>query len=138
MLFKDRIMNTRLFAIAAAGLAILASISTAEAGAGDYEFQGVQTEVKNGTGGDVAVRLVHKADGKPVANAVIFRSRLDMSPDDMGDMTAKLTAVPSGEPGVYRFKAEPTMAGKWALKLMAKVPGESETVEGTVIIAAKD
>ncbi len=131
-------MNTRLFAIAAAALAIVASVSTAEAGAGDYEFQGVQTEVKNGAGGEVAVRLIHKADGKPVANAVIFRSRLDMSPEEMGEMTAKLTAVPSGEPGVYRFKAEPTMAGRWALKLMAKVPGESETVEGAVILAAKD
>jgi hypothetical protein len=131
-------MNTRLFAIAAAALAIVASVSTAEAGAGDYEFQSVQTEVKNGAGSEAAVRLVHKADGKPVANAVIFRSRLDMSPEEMGDMTAKLTPVPSGEPGVYRFKAEPTMAGKWALKLMAKVPGESETVEGAVIISAKD
>ncbi len=131
-------MNTRQFAIGAAALAIIASVSTAEASAGDYEFQGVQTEVKNGAGGEAAVRLVHKVDGKPVANAVIFRSRLDMSPEEMGDMTAKLTAVPAGEPGVYRFKAEPTMAGKWALKLMAKVPGESETVEGTVIIAAKD
>ncbi len=115
-----------------------ASVSTAQAGAGDYEFQGVQTEAKTGTGGDVAVRLVHKADGNPVANAVIFRSRLDMSPDEMGDMTAKLTPAPSAEPGVYRFKAEPTMAGRWALKLMAKVPGESETVEGTVILNAKD
>jgi len=132
-------MNTRLFAVAAAGaLAIAASVSTAEAGAGGYEFQGVQTEVKNGAGGEAAVRLVHKADGKAVANAVIFRSRLDMSPEEMGEMTGKLTPAPSDEPGVYRFKAEPTMAGRWALKLMAKVPGESETVEGTVIIAAKD
>ncbi len=131
-------MNTRLFAIAATVLAIMASISTADAGAGDFEFQGVQTEVKNGMGGDVAVRLVHKADGNPVAGAVIFRTRLDMSPEEMGDMTAKLTAGSSGEPGIYRFKAEPTMTGKWALKLMAKVPGESETVEGTVILTARD
>jgi hypothetical protein len=139
MLIKDRIMNKRLFTLAgAAVLAIVASISTAGAGAGDFEFQPVQTETKNGTGGDVAVRLIHKNDGKPVANAVIFRSRLDMSPEEMGDMTAKLTAGPSDEPGLYRFKAEPTMAGKWALKLMAKVPGESETVEGTIIVTAKD
>jgi hypothetical protein len=115
-----------------------AAASQAEAGAKDYEFQPVIAEVKNGTGGDVAVRLVHKPDGKPVANAVIFRSRLDMSPGSMEGMEAKLTAQPSAQPGLYRFKAEPTMAGSWALKLMAKVPGESETVEGTVIIKAKD
>ena len=30
-----------------------------------------------------------------------------------------------------------TMAGGWALKLQAKVPGESETVEGTVVFKVK-
>ena len=131
-------MHTIPFTIAALVLTIIAAASHAEAGAKDYEFRPVKTEVKNGTGGDVAVRLVHKPDGKPVSGAVIFRSRLDMSPDNMGEMEAKLTAKPPAEPGLYRFKAEPTMAGSWALKLMAKVPGESETVEGIVIIKAKD
>jgi hypothetical protein len=131
-------MKIRQFAIAASALAMGGAASRAEAGAKDYEFQPVIAEVKNGTGGDVAVRLVHKPDGKPVAGAVIFRSRLDMSPDSMEEMEAKLTAQPSTQPGLYRFKAEPTMAGSWALKLMAKIPGESETVEGTVIIKAKD
>ena len=131
-------MNIRLFAIAASALAMGAAASQAQAGAKDYEFQPVVAEVKNGTVGNVTVRLVHKPDGKPVAGAVIFRSRFDMSPDSMGEMEGKLTAQPPAGPGLYRFKAEPTMAGSWALKLMAKVPGESETVEGTVIIKAKD
>jgi hypothetical protein len=131
-------MNIGLLAIAASALTMSAAASPAEAGAKDYEFQPVIAEVKNGTGGDVAVRLVHKPDGKPVAGAVIFRSRLDMSPDSMGEMEGKLTAQPSAEPGLYRFTAEPTMAGSWALKLKAKVPGEGETVEGIVIIKAKD
>ena len=60
-----------------------------------------------------------------------------MSPDTMDEMTAKHTAAPSNEPSVYRFKADFTMAGRWALKLQAKVPGESETVEGTVVFKAK-
>ena len=38
---------------------------------------------------------------------------------------------------MYRFKADFTMAGGWAFKLQAKVPGESETVEGTVVFKAK-
>jgi hypothetical protein len=46
-------------------------------------------------------------------------------------------AAPSNEPGVYRFKADFTMAGRWALKLQAKVPGEPGTVEGTVVLNAK-
>ncbi len=131
-------MNKRLITFAGAALTLAASLSMAQAGAKDYEFQPVKTEVGSGTGGDVAARLVQKASGTPVANAVIFRSRLDMSPEDMGDMTGTLTPEPSSEPGVYRFKARPTMAGKWALKLLAKVPGESETVEGLVVITAKE
>jgi hypothetical protein len=29
------------------------------------------------------------------------------------------------------------MAGGWAFKLMAKIPGETETVQGTVVFKAK-
>ena len=125
------------FAIAALGIAIVAAVPNAYAGAKDYEFQPIRVDVKNGAGSDVAVRLINKITGKPVEGAVIFRTRLDMSPDSMDEMTAKHEAVPSGEPGVYRFKANFTMAGGWALKLQAKIPGESETVEGTVVFKAK-
>ena len=52
-------------------------------------------------------------------------------------MTAPVEPMPSTEPGVYRFKADLTMAGQWALKLMAKVQGEKETVQGTVVFRAK-
>ena len=107
------------------------------AGAGDYAFEPVAVEVKNGAGSELAVRLVHKPSGKPVVGAVVFRTRLDMSPDSMAEMTAKHVAMPATEPGVYRFKADLTMAGGWALKLQAKVPGESETIEATVVFKAK-
>ena len=125
------------FAIAALGLVIVAAVPNAYAGAKDYEFQPVIAKVKNGAGSDIAVRLVDKRTGKPVEGAVIFRTRLDMSPDTMDEMTAKHAAAPSSEPGVYRFKADFTMAGRWALKLQAKVPGETETVEGTIVFNAK-
>jgi hypothetical protein len=130
-------MRMNAFAIAAFGLATVAAVPNAYAGAKDYDFQPVRVDVKNSEGSDVAVRLVDKRTGKPVEGAVIFRTRLDMSPDSMDEMTAKHAAVPSGEPGIYRFKADFTMAGGWALKLQAKVPGESETVEGTVVFKAK-
>jgi hypothetical protein len=29
------------------------------------------------------------------------------------------------------------MAGGWAFKLQAKVPGEAETLEGTIVVKAK-
>ncbi len=109
-------MTKRTITFAGTALALAASLSMAQAGGKDYEFRPIQTEVKSGTGGDVRVRLVQKAGGTPIAAAVIFRSRLDMSPEDMGGMTGTVAPEPSGEPGVYRFKAEPTMAGKWGAK----------------------
>src|SRR5262245_42608370 len=103
----------------------------------DYVFEPISANVGNGEGAELAVRIVHKPTGKPVEGAVLFRTRLDMSPDSMGEMTAKHAALPSTEPGVYKFKADLTMAGSWALKVMAKVPGEADTVEGTVVFKAK-
>lgn len=131
-------MRMNRIAIAAlTGLAIITGAPALYAAAADYEFQPVAVDVKNGAGSELAVRLVHKPSGKPVVGAVIFRSRLDMSPDSMGEMTAKHAAMPGAEPGIYRFKADFTMAGGWAFKLQAKVPGESETIEGTVVFKAK-
>ncbi len=52
------------------------------ADADDYAFEPVAVDGRNGTGSDLAVRLVHKPTGKPVEKAVIFRTRLDMAPDD--------------------------------------------------------
>jgi hypothetical protein len=120
------------------GLVLGASMPSAFAGAADYAFEPVKVDVKNGAGSELAVRLVHKPTGKPVANAVLFRTRLDMGPDNMAEMTAQHKAIPTPEPGVYRFKADLTMAGGWALRLMAKLPGEAETVQGTVQFQAKD
>ena len=81
-------------AMAAALATAFASGSTlsARAGATDYEFQLVSKELKVGAA-EIAVRLVHKPDGKPVPDAVIFATRLDMSPDGMEDMATALTPV---------------------------------------------
>jgi hypothetical protein len=84
----------------------------------------------------IAVRLTHKPDGKPVPDAVIFATRLDMSPDGMQEMTTKIAPMPSTEPGVYKFKATVSMAGGWQLSLGAKVQGETGTVESKLVIKA--
>ena len=130
-------LTTKARHFAMIGLVTLTLAPAAYAGAKDYEFQPVAVDVKNGAGSELAVRLVNKLTGKPVAGAVLFRTRLDMSPESMGEMLAKHAAMPSTEPGVYRFKADFTMVGGWAFKLQAKVPGETKTVEGTVVFTAK-
>ena len=104
---------------AAALIGLLAGMASAPAwaGAGDYVFEPVAKEVRNGPGADIAVRLIHKPSGKPVEGAIIFRTRLDMSPDSMESMTTKVEPLTESEPGVYKFKADFTMAGSWAASM---------------------
>jgi hypothetical protein len=99
-------------------------------------FEPVQAEVKRGDDVVVAVRLKHKQTGKPVSDAVIIRTRIDMAPDNMAEMASPLTPVPSEEAGVYAFKTEISMAGRWLLSIAAKVQGEPETIVGKVIFRA--
>lgn len=123
----------------AAALAVAAALTPAAgalAAAQDYEFRLVTPEVKQGDGAVVAVRLVHKPSGRAVPNAVVYGTRLDMSPDNMPTMTMPLAPVPGGEPGVYRFRTNLAMAGGWALTLTAKVQGEEGTVENRLVFRA--
>jgi hypothetical protein len=122
--------------IVAACLLALAGPVAAFATAADYAFEPAQATVKNGSGSDFAVRLVHKPTGKPVEDAVIIRTRLDMSPENMAAMTTRIEPFTETGAGIYKSRADFTMAGKWALKLQAKVQGEAATVEGTVVFTA--
>ena len=67
---------------------------------------------------------------------MIFAKRIDMGPDGMEMMAAPIEAVSSTEPGIYRFKTDLSMAGRWALSLGAKVQGETGTVENKLIVKA--
>jgi hypothetical protein len=101
----------------------------------DYEFQLVKNEAKKGEA-TIAVRLLNKKTGKPVPDAVISAKRIDMAPDGMAEMATKIEQISSAEPGVYRFKANLSMEGRWQLSLGAKVQGETGTVESKLVIKA--
>jgi hypothetical protein len=103
----------------------------------DYRFELVQAQPVGSGKTTVTVRLVHVPDNKPVPGAVLFETKTDMGPDGMGDMTGKVTPLPSDQPGIYRFQIETGMAGKWALNLGAKVQGEAGTVRGNLVYQAK-
>lgn len=111
------------------------AVTLAHADVKDYEFQLIDQTVKKGDA-IISVRLVHKPDGKPVPDAVIFATRLDMAPDGMQEMATKVAPMPSTEPGVYKFKATLNMAGGWQLSLGAKVQGETGTVENKLVFKA--
>lgn len=104
----------------------------AVAGAADYRFEVAAAQPAGAGKTDVAVKLVHTPDSKPVTDAVIFESKADMGPSGMAAMPGKVAPVPPGKDGLYHFTTETGMAGKWALHLSAKVQGETDTVRSTV------
>ena len=129
-------MNTKYLLAPAFALAMGLSGAAALAGAADYAFEPAAPEFKKGDDVIVAVRLVHKPSGKPVPDAVIVRTRIDMAPDGMADMVSPVAAQPATEPGVYAFKTDLPMAGRYQFTLAAKVQGEPETVIAKVILKA--
>lgn len=101
----------------------------------DYAFELMQTHIKKGLG-TVDVRLIHKPDGRPVGDAVIFATRLDMAPDDMEAMTSEIQLAQSPGPGLYRFKVDLTDEGRWRISIAAKIQGETATLQSRLILQA--
>ena len=85
----------------------------------------------------MTVQLVNKKTGKPVPDAVIFATRLDMAPEGMPEMATKIALDPGkAEPGSYKVKATFGMEGKWQFSIGAKVQGETGTVDNKLVITA--
>jgi YtkA-like protein len=129
-------MRSKLVLATLAAAPMMLTVAAAFAGANDYAFEAVMAEMKKGDDVTIAVRLIHKPTGKPVSDAVIFRKRIDMAPDGMANMESPVNPAEATEPGVYAFKTDLPMAGRYLLSLGAKVQGEPETVVGNVIIKA--
>ncbi len=86
-------MNTK-YLLAPAFAVAMSLTNAAFADVKDYAFEPVVAEMKKGDDVVVAVRLLHKPTGKPVADAVIVRTRVDMAPDGMADMASPVAALP--------------------------------------------
>jgi len=85
----------------------------------------------------ISVRLVHKPDGKPVPNAVIFANTSGYGrPTVCRRWRPRLRLCPARSPVFYKFKATLSMAGGWQLSLGAKVQGETGTVENRLVLKA--
>jgi hypothetical protein len=123
------------FSKAALVAALALSAASAVADVKDYEFQLVRKEAKKGDA-TIDVRLLNNKTGKAVPDAVIIAKRIDMAPDGMAEMATRIDQVPSTEPGLYRFKANLSMEGRWQLSLGAKVQGETGTVQSKLVLKA--
>jgi len=126
-------------ALLGAAIFALSALSSAcvFAGAADYRFELGSAQATGPLQTDVAVRLLHTPNSKPVTDAVIFETKTDMGPSGMEDMAGKVAPAAPDTDGLYHFTVRTGMAGKWALHLSAKVQGETETVQGTVEFDAK-
>jgi hypothetical protein len=129
-------MNRKFLLASAVAVAMSLTNAAAIAAATDYVFEPVAAELKKGDDVTIAVRLLHKPTGKPVSDAVIVQTRVDMAPDGMADMPSPVAALPGKEPGIYAFKTDLPMAGQYLLSLAVKVQGEPETIVGKVIFKA--
>jgi len=127
---------SRSLRLALTGAVLTCGATGAFADIRNYEFRLVEPTVKAGPDKTIWVKLVDKTTGKPVPDAVIFATRLDMAPDGMQEMATRIERVPGAEPGTYKFKATFGMAGRWQLSLGAKVQGETGTVESKLVIQA--
>jgi len=116
---------SRALCAALIGGLVAGSAQIARADIKDYEFKLIEPTVAVGKDKIVTVQLINKKTGKPVPDAVIFATRLDMDPDGMPEMSTKIVSEPGGEPG------------RWQLSLGAKVQGETGTVESKFVITAK-
>ena len=123
--------------VAVWGGLMLANTTLTTAAPNDYRLEAAEVEASGPGKTRVVVRLVHVPDKKPVDGAVILESKTNMGPSGMGEMSGKVTATPSDQPGLYRFLIETGMAGKWELILTAKVRGEGGPVTGKITYDAK-
>jgi len=106
-------MRSKFVLAALAAASVTLTNAAAFAGANDYTFEAVAAEMKKGDDVTVAVRLVHKPTGKPVPDAVIVRKRVDMAPDGMANMESPVSPATATEAGVYAFKTDFPMAGRY-------------------------
>ena len=90
---------TRKFALTGAAIVVLVSLnSSVLAGANDYVFEAIKTEIKSSNVATVAVRLVHKPSGKPVTDAVIVQTRIVMAHDGGAEMASAFVPLPARSP----------------------------------------
>src|SRR5207249_2036752 len=87
--------NARAFRAALIAATIGGASTAALAEITDYKFELVDQTVQAGPDKIITVRLINRKTGKPVPDAVIFATRLDMAPDGMEAMATKIAPVPA-------------------------------------------
>lgn len=103
----------------------------------DYRLELVDKAIQVRNGAILHVRVVNVAAAQVVSDADIRVSSLDMSPDGMAGMRAKVAPAPGTDAGIYAFSADLPMAGLWALSIEARIPGEVAPVRAKLLIRVR-
>ena len=106
----------RKFVLTSTAVAVLMTLTNVTlAGANDYVFEPVKTDIKSSNVATIAVRLLHKPSERPVTDAVIVQMRIGMAHDGGAEMDTAFVPLASPEPGVYAFMAASHDDGKLVL-----------------------
>ena len=114
---------------------LLLGLTACNAATGNHAFELVTPQVSEGPSAEFSVRLIDKSTGKAITDATIESATLDMGPDGMAGMVEPAEALPSPEPGIFKFKANLSMAGNWAVHLKGKLK-DGTAVSGDLILIA--
>jgi hypothetical protein len=115
-----------------AGLLGLTAPSLTLGASADYRFEATQPRIKMDDNARVVIRLIHVPTGKPVPDAIIFQTHLEMAMQGSAPMLVKASRPKATGGGLYALQAPLNMEGQWTLHLSAKVQGEKDTVVGAV------
>ncbi len=101
-------------------------------------WEAVNPQIPVGKNVRLEVRLVG-ADAQAVTGPVTVKTtRLDMGPDGMPTMTARLKPAAATAPGVIAFETDIAMAGRWGLSITGMAAGQTSPVSGVVIFTAAE
>lgn len=99
----------------------------------DYRFEAVTDTVERGVGVPLRVRALNSATGQATPGLEIRDARVDRSLDGQVGGSHPTFFAPSLDYGIYSFRADLPVDGRWALIFTARIPGEPQPVTANVV-----
>lgn len=129
----------------AALAALVAGCTAMSSASRSYRFEVLDQQVRPSADTEVRVRLVHLPDGRPVSGAVITKHKFQMVMPNAKIITTLMVEGAGPPPvatveegnGVYLVHSVVPMAGNWTMTLDARVPGETEPIEGSALLRVR-
>jgi hypothetical protein len=89
--------------------------------------------VERGVGVPLRVRALYATTGQPAPGLEVRAAFVDRSPDGQMGGSHPAFFTPSLDYGIYSFRADLPVDGRWALNFTARIPGEPQPVTASVV-----